>query len=297
MIDEVVIIPCAPGRESNLELVLERLDALEGGMPQVLVVVDGGADQIMIERAGRGGRVDEVLMPKHEPGAEQPRNVGVRMARHLWPSVTHAWFLDSDILVEPDCLEQLVAAIRLGPERIIVAPYDWGAEGVEWAPRGDPDLVPMEARWPMFDASPPERVYTGDLSAGLACWGGNLVWPIDEFIRVGGFWNELYAGRCEDGELGLRAVAMGVPISFCAAARGFHRWHPSDYNQKAARNARDVPMIDARHPWLHDSNVLLTTDRDGAAFDALCSHCQQRIPTGQWWEHASSCGHVALPIR
>lgn len=294
------VIPVGAGRLENLEVVIEWLHR-QTRPSDYLVIVDDGKNLV-----GQQLNVDIstsllVHTPKHEPGMEQPRNLGVQVATSVWPKVTHAWFLDSDIVVEPDALELLEAGLAEGPEdRILVAPYDWLPAGVR--PEGfsrPSDFLDTarscstgpnpDPRWEMFRASPPSRVYSGDLSAGLACFSGNLLWPINEFERVGGFWSELHHGRCEDGELGLRAVAMGVPISLVAEARGYHLEHEVNIELALERNRRDVPMLNERHPWVERGAVFLV-DRDGAAFDVLCAKCQKAIPTIGWWQHAHECG-------
>jgi hypothetical protein len=100
------------------------------------------------------------------------------------------------------------------------------------------------------------------LNVGLACFSGNLIWPLLDFKRIGGFWNELHHGRCEDGELGLRAVAQGIPISYASLARGWHLDHPTDVAEKMRRNARDVPMLNERHPWVAGHDVFVV-EEDG----------------------------------
>lgn len=270
------VLTCGPGRLENLTAVLSCLSGQ--GLASITVVHDGG------EMSGPVGPVLHVKIPKHEPGAEQPRNVGVRVALEHDPDLTHVWFLDSDILVEPGCLERYREA---GPEdRVLVGPYEWMPGGLR---RPQPGLR-NDPRWPMFLAQPATHVYYGDLSAGLACWGGNLIWPVADFQRVGGFWSELYHGRCEDGELGLRAVSMGIGISMVAGARGWHLWHPRNQELAMARNERDVPMLNARHPWVEGSGVFVI-DEDGKAFAVQCPHCHTAIPTNQWWMHAAMYDH------
>lgn len=282
-----VVIPATAGREENLLAVLDAL-AAQTRQPDQIIVVDDGAQ---LDLPDCGPRVLLAALPKHQPGMEQPRNIGVRLARQLDPDVTHAWFVDSDVLVGPDALEQLELASELAEPRILVAPYDWMPSGQ----RSPMPELQNDPRWQMFHQSPPERVYRGDLSAGLACFSGNLLWPVDEFQRVGGYWSEIHHGRCEDGELGLRAVAMDVPISFCAAARGWHMWHPVDSAFVEARNARDVPMLNDRHPWMQQGGVFMV-DREGKAFAVRCSKCDRSILTGAWWDHAPACG-VAMSLE
>lgn len=285
-----VVIPATQGREENLRAVLDSLDRERLGP---VIVVDDGCN--LDFNGAEGDHLVIVRLPKHAPGAEQPRNVGARWAKML--AATHVWFVDSDVILAADAAEHITAALEDNGHRVLVGPYDWLRQGLRpdaggfWsgaiATRNDP-------RWAMFDTSGPEREYHDDLSAGLACFSGNLVWPIEEFERVGGFWSEIHHGRCEDGELGLRAVSMEVPISFIAKARGFHLWHPVNMNLAIERNTRDVPMLNARHPWVQGTDVFLS-DRDGAAFDVRCK-CGDVVPTVGWWEHAAGCASTEMEL-
>lgn len=279
-----VVIPVGEGREENLTAVLRCLEHQTVRPACIVVVQDGfGLDAAVVSPP-----TIFVGIPKHEPGREQPRNIGVRVLREQLPDVTHVWFLDSDVMVGPRCIEALHHAIAAGPQgRVLIGPYDWLSAGIRPIPGADIPSIRNDPRWAAFDANPPDRVISGDLSAGLACFSGNLVWPVDEFMRVGGFWSEIHHGRCEDGELGLRAVAMGVPMSYVADARGWHLWHKVAHHAVLERNARDVPMLNARHPWLQGAGVFVV-DRDGKAFDVHC-RCGQSVPTLGWWEHARLC--------
>lgn len=301
-----VVIPVGAGRAENLTAVLRCLDTQTRPPEMVVVVRDGysdPSDQTFEHRIDTRFRI--VDAPKHEPGLEQPRNVGTRIAIANAPEeLTHVAFLDSDVMVGPDWLEVLETGLEQErQDRILVAPYEWLPPTLRPDPMEPKDpiwalarAVHNDPRHAMFGQSPPDRVYYGDLSAGLACFSGNLVWPIGEFARVGGFWSELHHGRCEDGELGLRAVSMGVGISLVAGARGFHLHHPRDDALAIERNLRDVPMLNERHPWVQGSAVFMV-DRDGAAFDVLCSKCQQSVPTIGWWAHAPTCGvSTSLPM-
>lgn len=302
-----VVIPVGPGRTENLAAVMSCLNMQTRPPDMAVIVFDGqnatpdAGDTIQ----GSDFPVFMFVAEKFEPsrGMEQPRNIGTRLARDERPDLTHVAFLDSDVVVEPDWLETLERAFEAAPEdRILVAPYDWlpgylrpsaGSAGSTWqAARG----IRNDPRWAMFQQHGPEHVYRNDLSAGLACFSGNLVWPINEFVRVGGFWSEIHHGRCEDGELGLRAVAMDVPISLVAGARGYHLHHTVNTQLAIARNQRDVPMLNERHPWVEGAAVFMV-DRDGKAFDVLCGKCQKLIPTIGWWAHAPRCGvATALPV-
>lgn len=296
-----VVIPVGPDRLENLAEVLTRLEAQTVKPVAVVVVCDGFPAPTNVTGMSIPLVVGET--PKHEPGREQPRNIGVRWLRQAresgeleFPEPSHVWFLDSDVIVADDCLEEIINAYEALPDlldRIMVCPYDW--LGGEY--REPDEGLRNDGRWPSFEQYGPEDVRREDLAAGLACFSGNLVWPINEFERVGGFWNELHHGRCEDGELGVRAVAMGVPISFAALARGWHLLHPVNMEVAVRRNTRDVPMLDARHPWIQGSDVFVV-DRDGKRFEVVCGYCGTTVNTLEWWNHAKDCsGDLNLKVQ
>jgi hypothetical protein len=230
---------------------------------------------------------------------EQPRNIGVRelqkvAAFGLPNPITHVWFLDTDIIFGPNTLQAFADAYEANPEpRILVGPYDWMKPGERTLPpvdlsRDSDRIDHADDRWNAFDAHPPDEVTYNPTGSGPACFSGNLVWPIDEFWRVGGFWDQMHHGRCEDGELGIRAVAAGVGVSFVAKARGFHLWHPVNVDWVLATNAVDVPKINKRHPFMPDGEGphLLMAAKDGVRFDFKCPTCGGRFNSLSYWAHA-----------
>lgn len=277
------VIPVGGGREENVAAVLRSLKSQKRKHDLVVVVHDGSD----LPRVKDGGLpLIQLWTPKHEPGDEQPRNIGVRAALNYDPEITHVHFVDSDVILHPFALDALAQTVRWWKPGIVIAPYDWLPPGVReptWELRNDP-------RWEMFDLRHMEGPITNDLSVGLGCFSGNLLWDAEEFQRVGGFWAELYHGRCEDGELGLRAVAMDVSIAMCPGARGWHLDHPRSLEVIEARNARDVPMLNERHPWVQGGG-LFVADRDGKSFDVHCKYCGADVPTGLWWSHCAQADH------
>lgn len=277
-----VVIPVGPGRGDNLDMVLTCL-AQQNVAPEGIVLVGDGVGTLDGGPAWTG-RIVGREMEAHTPGHEQPRNIGVRIVEEYFPRADHVWFLDSDVLVQPDCLQRYVEAHNeASVDRVLIGPYEWLPPGVR---HPMPELH-NDFRWPGF--KDPSQVHVGELNVGLACFSGNLVWPLAEFVRIGGFWNELHHGRCEDGELGLRAVACGTRISFAPLARGWHLDHPTNVAEKMRRNARDVPMINARHPWVAGSDVFVV-EEDGRRFDQRCGVCHQMVNTIDWWNHMAAHG-------
>lgn len=293
MIEKIgVVIPVGPGRAENLAASLSALNR-QSVLPEVVVLVcDGPEAYLGLEpKAGFVLPVTVIHAPKHRPGMEQPRNLGVRECERF--DCDHVWFLDSDIIVQENCLESLLMASDAchnngEDSQVIVAPYEWMPPGV----REPMEELRNDPRWGSFDRYPCHEVVREDLAAGLACFSGNLVWPIEDFKRVGGFWNELHHGRCEDGELGLRAVAMGVGITFQREARGWHLDHPRNVAWAEETNAIDVPKINERHPWeeLPDGPrlELFVVEEDGKRFNARCP-CGWEGNTAGVFAHQAEC--------
>jgi hypothetical protein len=296
-----VVIPVGPGRRENLDAVLRSL-ALQTVRPRIVILICDGEEAWLPEDPGILHAVPGVPLailraPKHEPGMEQPRNLGARLMTDLpkqderFAGITHVWFLDSDVIVGSNCLETFEQAMLQYPkdaQPILIGPYDWLAPGSR-LPYGD--VGKQDDRWASFNANPPWEARTRDLSMGLACFSGNLVWPVDRFVEVGGFWNELHHGRCEDGELGLRAVAMGIPIAMVGKARGWHLDHPRNMGWIAETNAIDVPKIRDRHPWRElgeGGEELFVVDEDGKRFNVRC-RCGAEFNTAEIWNHQLDC--------
>jgi len=285
-----IVIPVGPSRQENLRASLQTIKEMTVKPTLVVTVMDGEVDisDEEVREAVSVAPTEVLRVAKHEPGMEQPRNLGVRWISRMNEDLCtrgldlldHVWFLDSDILVAPDALAHYE---ETGGGRILAGPYDWLPSGVrEPMPelRNDP-------RWPSFNDHDPQEALESDLSAGLACFSGNLVWPIDQFTRIGGFWNELHHGRCEDGELGLRAVACGIPISFVREARGWHLDHPINVELTLERNRRDVPMLNLRHPWVQGEG-LFVVEQDGKRFNVRCA-CGWEGNTAEIWHHQAGC--------
>lgn len=279
-----VVVPVGPGREENLRACLASLECQTVGPYQVLVVFDGPESAVSLPHRESLSHV--TLLEKHTPGQEQPRNAGVRA---LDPRCEAVWFVDCDILLAPDALERMLEKWRIG--RVVIGPYDWLLPGQRTSDSG----LHNDPRWAMFEEErwrDPEYESVGQLNVGLGCFSGNLLWDRKEFERVGGFWNELHHGRAEDGELGLRAVAHRIPIAIAPEARGWHLEHPVNVDLALERNERDVPMLNARHPWVQDEGLHIV-EEDGLRFDQTCPRCGESVNSILYWQHVAD--HEAVP--
>lgn len=286
----VVITTCA-GREENLRRTIANLRALEGVKPRKVIVVFDGCPMDTEIMDPTNLWIEAVVTPKHEPGLEQPRNAGFNALRVCGMECNYVWFLDSDLVFPPDTLrffyEGLCAA---EDDRILIGPYDWMMPG-ETEPHGKQGMA--DPRWVSFNQYTPAEVLRYDMGAGLANFGGNLIWPVDAFDWIGGFHIDLHHGRCEDGELGLRACERGVPMSFVRDARAWHVHHAVNMDRNLRANERDVPLLNAMHPWVEQQG-LIVVDKDGKRFDWRCPTCGEICNSLAYWPHAQIHNQEAL---
>lgn len=278
-----LVIPVGVGREENLQRTLEAVASGLVRPERTLLVFDGapvGPYVNAIAAIERDLPLTVIELMKHQPGMPQPRNVGVKELAAS-TRVDNVWFLDTDCVPEESCLMAFEWAMLQAGDRILAGYYDWMAPGAESPEDG---LEMRDPREESFRANSALHVFKSDLSAGLACFSGNLMWPIRMFERVGGFWNDIHHGRCEDGELGLRAVQIGMPISYVGLAQAHHRWHPRNIGWAEQANARDVPMLNERHPWVesrckcgHQKTMHMEPNHRGDCKDCACEEFEQAI--------------------
>jgi glycosyltransferase involved in cell wall biosynthesis len=275
----VVITTCV-GREDNLKRTLGCL-AQQTFQPRAVCIVYDGCPPFRLPDTPF--RVLTTVIPRHKPGEPQPRNVGFQHIRDEDPACDYVWFLDSDLIFKPDVLAAYATAVGTGEPRILIGPYDWLAEG-EKAIGGRLEFP--DPRWASFREHGP-KLLRYSMGAGLACFGGNLVWPVREFEEIGGFHINLHHARCEDGELGLRACERGVPMQFVGAAHAWHVWHPRDDGESTRRNERDVPLLNRMHPWVEKQGLRVVA-KDGKRFDWKCPDCDGVFNSLNYWDHAQT---------
>jgi GT2 family glycosyltransferase len=274
-----VVIPATQNRVENLKEVAEYLNK-QTVLPDEVVIVCDGWDSYFDFQELFNVSCKSIRVKKYIPDGfhDQPRNIGVK---YLSKDIDYVWFLDSDCIPSSNVLEAYKNALEKSKiDRILIGPY-------EWLPPGKRHIDPTlhnDPRTQIFRDFGPEYIAVRELNFALACFSGNLVWPVKEFKRVGGFWNEIHAGRCEDGELGLRASSMGVPMSVVPDARAWHLYHEINMNWIQSANSRDVPKLNARHPWVQEKGIIVA-DKDGKRFDIICPRCNEQINTNEIWGH------------
>lgn len=283
-----VVIPTAETRLNNLVEVVKSLARQKNGAPDAIVVVCDGfdsdkAEQYLLENLDAWPvNVYFLENEKHVAGTNtmQPKNAGAKFFEENFPEINYYWFVDSDIIMSEDALWEYKKAEDHEPNRICIGPYEWLPAGIRHAQ----ETLYNDPRWEMFREFTYKHTSVGELNFALANFGGNVVYPKDAFIKVGGFWNELSAGRVEDGEMGLRCASYGIPMCVVSKARGWHLDHPTNHEWKLRTNAVEVPKINERFPEVESQGIVMV-DEDGKRFDFICEHCGEQLNTWYLWSH------------
>ncbi len=200
----------------------------------------------------------EPLTPGTELGGagtlvhRSPRNLGVAAGRNLGASLGSAplvCFLDSDAVLEPDCLHALASAMAADPSVAVAAPVFAGHRPEQTAGRA-PTLWRKAARGlGLTDA------YAGAVRDGRPQWdvdfaiGACQLVRRDVFEHLGGF-DERYFYGPEDVDLCLRAKADGRRVVQVGRACCHHRARRSS-RRLWTRNGFRHGLAVLRHLWVH----------------------------------------------
>jgi len=214
-----VIIPTR-SRYFNLKSVLESLfsQSLDKNEYEVIISDDNSTDdtQSAINTFRDTGRLKYIFnnVPKlHTWNASVPRNLGALVAE------SQAFvFVDSDVILPLNALQNYIEDLEADPNRVIIGPYDFYAEGNE-------RIQIQDVRNKKFEETTVDQTFD-TVHDGLACFGGNICIPKDIFWSVMGFSIDTHIGL-EDGDMGLKLWKKHTKFSYDNRTRGKHQWHPT----------------------------------------------------------------------
>ena len=206
-----IIIPT----HNRCEVLLQTLEALaasdyQSGQWEVLVV-DDGSDDGTRERVDAWSRTTPLplnLLSQEARGPAAARNAGAGAAKG-----GVLIFIDNDMLVRPDFVEQHVNSLRLHPGT-------WTLGRV---------VHPPELRATPFGRYRDDlheafyRAHSPDApSETLGISAQNLSLPASDFRRLGGFDESITIASCEDMLLGIAARATGIRTLYHPGIVGVH---------------------------------------------------------------------------
>jgi len=199
-----VIIPVHNGGE-NFRRCLSALTQAEPPPNEIIVVADGDTDDSGRLAKGFGA---QVLITPTPGGPARARNLGARIARG-----DILFFLDADVVIPPDAMEQIAAAFRAQPElAAIFGSYDD-------APAATNFLSQYKNLFHHY-------VHQTAREEASTFWGACGAIHREVFLALGSFDESYRQPSIEDIELGYRLRQTGHSIRLCKALQVKHlkRW-------------------------------------------------------------------------
>lgn len=260
-----VIIPTR-GRASNLVGTLEAL--FSQNFPrqnfEVIVSDDNSQDnthEVVNGFKGRGNlKYIYSNVPKlHTWNASVPRNFGALIAD---PASRAFLFVDSDVKLPSEALLNYWEDFGKNPERVVIGPYDFYREGNE-------NIGVADVRNLKFTEVSVDDTFD-TVHDGLACFGGNILFPREIFWSVKGFSVDTHIGL-EDGDMGLKLWKKGVKFSYDARTRGVHQWHETPTDRFPTNMHEHINALNQKHFHMDTSDVDKSMDLISASRDTYAS--------------------------
>jgi|TARA_R100000501_G_scaffold17919_1_gene34847 glycosyltransferase involved in cell wall biosynthesis len=221
--DVAVVIPCfnaAPYLAQAVGSVLEQTLP-----PSEIIIADNGSsdDSLKIACALRALSDKIAVVEVKEKGAPAARNTGFACT-----SSEHVMFMDADDVLGPNVLSELSSLLRIQPGIAIGSWCRLQLEDDDWMVR-PPSCAPR-------------RQGDDPISAWLRGWyipPCGVLWSRDAFLHSGG-WNQRLKVN-QDGELMMRAFALGTSLQFSGDCISLYRRVPEGGQQSVSsqRNERD----------------------------------------------------------
>jgi len=221
------------GRPESLRALLESLAAQTCKVDEV-IVADASVDE-RVEKFLRNFEKQIALNVNrcavHPPNAVRQRTAAINLARGEL-----LLFLDDDVVLEPDCVEQLLSSIESSDDVVAVTAdfnnQTWPAPTRLWQLYLRYILKIKQNAWQGRVVGPLLRFGYNPVPREPCAieWlgSGNSLVRRSAFMTAGGF-SDFFLHRCtinEDVDLGLKLRGVGK-IMFCPAARMAHHHAPS----------------------------------------------------------------------
>ena len=177
-------------------------------------------------------------------------------------------FIDQDVMLAPDCLANYQKAYeRHGDNVVYVGLYHW-MRRIEFGPRDvkqnfdaivaagmgatDDTFKPLPMDEPGLQGRDHREQDFGDIDhivddASLGAHSGNVGYPRDLFMELGGFDEAINRHGGEDADLGLSAKAHGAKFLLWDGLWGVHRWHTRNQKLNEAEVQLNIEYIDRKH--------------------------------------------------
>jgi glycosyltransferase involved in cell wall biosynthesis len=265
-----IIIPTR-NRAKNLDCVLTSIFNNKTDYEFEVIVVDDRSEDNTKEIADKYPQVRyfKVDGTHNSWNASIPRNLGVKMA-----SGDLLWFLDSDVVIPPDAIQETYKAFTKGNiARILIGSYHWlPAQTVtsddvknRWEDLKEGRLPFLhierkgmlnmkDIRQVSFDKAANSQQEFYSFTDSLACFGGYLLMTKQTFWAAGGYDESMLAG-VEDGDFGITLFEMGAKFSYLKEVCGYHIAHEQPSGRDNNIIAAQVIRLNEKHhvDMIHES--------------------------------------------
>lgn len=171
----------------------------------------------------------------HSWNASVPRNLGASVSD---PGTKIIIFVDSDVILPSTALEHFWEDYNKNTDRVVLGAYDFMHQNGR-------DVQVEDVRIAKFKTVNKDDLFT-QATDGLACFGGNIMFPKKIFWDMGGYDPDTHIGL-EDGEMGLRLWKKGYPISYDIRIYGKHQWHESPKDRFPADMKDHIDKLNMKH--------------------------------------------------
>ena len=215
-------------RRNNLWLTLHGL-AYQTCKDFEVVVCDDGSTDSPLDILGGFDKYFPVKYYRHARGGYRvclARNQGVRLSRQ---DTTHIWFLDSDVVLNPQAVENAYGILRARPGVVVAGRYDW-LRARETTPALIKDWEAFKDVYTRDDGRTAPWNDTVEVPCSGAARSGNLIIPIKAFFATGGFDEDLEGVGGEDCEFGYALHFQDYMMVMSESIGGLHMDHKATYD-------------------------------------------------------------------
>jgi GT2 family glycosyltransferase len=192
-----------------------------------VVVIDNGSasEDYALLRQGLDASPVTLIRQDANLGFAGGHNVAMRMA--LAQQMDFVWLVNSDAVIDPDCLERLVALMNARPDCGAASPLIYALDHEQ-----ETDFCGARHEWPRLDAARPrdiEEARAWEARYPDAMWvAGTVVLYRVSALREVGLLDEAMFAYYEDTDIGARLAQAGWRSLLAFDARARHLRYPYD---------------------------------------------------------------------